>query len=89
MLILSKLKMLGSKNNLVFDKNAREEILLELQNNSHKTENTEINNQNLLRKHFIVKMTSCVFKSSHLKRRVAGAQESKHCKLGHRLETAS
>ena len=29
-----------------------------------------------------------MFKSSFLKRRVAALQESKHCKLGHRLESA-
>ena len=31
-------------------------------------------------------MTSSILKRSNLKRRVFGAQESKHCKLGNRLE---
>ena len=45
------------------------------------------NNNTALQKYFTEKMITCVFKSSFLKRRVASSQESKYCKLGHRLES--
>ena len=44
-------------------------------------------NNTALQKYFTEKMITCVFKSSFLKRRVASSQESKYCKLGHRLES--
>ena len=83
---VTKLKMLGKKTSL-FDKNVSKETLLELLEDCCKNKRTEINNENLLRNYFTFEFTSCVFKISCLKRRPAGAQESKHFKLCHWLET--
>ena len=86
LLNLTKLKLVANKKGMQFEKSVLKKDLLTKMPNALTVRATLSNNNTGLQKHFAEKMITCVFKSSFLKRRVTSSQESKHCKLGHRLE---
>ena len=87
LLNLTKLKLVANKKGMQFEKSVLKKDLLTKISDALTVRATLSNNNTALQKYFTEKMITCVFKSSFLKRRVASSQESKYCKLGHRLES--